>query len=595
MPVFAKKIAERDITAGIIIDFFNESFEQGLSFRRYFASYSNLIANGLILLKKDYGSSNLPDFKVLIEEHVLNYIVGDKNVYSTNESSMNTENPVTKFENVILDETLKTQIRDILYNHKKYFENIKKYRLTEIIDYGTALSMLFYGPSGTGKTMMARAVANYLQKPMVTLNVGKNPEIGYFDLPISAIEEVFRRARMMDAVLFLDECDKLTKHAYFKRELLVEIEKAAGIVIFATNKGKALPEAIDRRLLLKVNFGIPGYELRRKIWDIHFPEKSLLSKDFNFDALAKKYVLTGGQIKNCVLRAISQNTGKNNGDLIITQEDIENSARNILDEALHVINYSNIYNPRVTLDELNLNDEEKPKTAALIETINKTNDSKKRIMALFCCPEEQRIIAIAEGIAERLNLPVNVLPADLFYNEKSAYFLNYGDGAGYSEFIQIVSKELKRENSILVITDSHCELFEKNQEKKSNPKALFSILERIDKNVLFIYPSKLHGKKDLLKQFDCVLTFENYSAEEREKIWKEQLDGIGLEDAVDLARLSGDYCITGEQIGRAVNRLRMGYYLNGCKKLSMDDVIKQTGEILREDETSPILFGGEIK
>jgi len=56
---------------------------------------------------------------------------------------------------------------------------------------------------------------------------------------------------------------------------------------------------------MKVPFEIPNEELREKIWEVLIPNDVSLDTDVNCKALARKYIFTGGLIKNTLFMAIS--------------------------------------------------------------------------------------------------------------------------------------------------------------------------------------------------------------------------------------------------------------------------------------------------
>jgi ATP-dependent 26S proteasome regulatory subunit len=65
-----------------------------------------------------------------------------------------------------------------------------------------------------------------------------------------------------------------------------------------------LDSALERRVCLKIKFQPPNEALRVQIWKAHIPDKVELSPDVDFEALARGYEFSGGNIKNAVLNAI---------------------------------------------------------------------------------------------------------------------------------------------------------------------------------------------------------------------------------------------------------------------------------------------------
>ena len=86
--------------------------------------------------------------------------------------------------------------------------------------------------------------------------------------------------------------------------ILQELEKFSGVMVLTTNRKVQLDPALERRIALKVDFGMPdeGRTLRNMAKP-SFHQKHPLAKDVNFEHLAKEYAVSGGIIKNAALHA----------------------------------------------------------------------------------------------------------------------------------------------------------------------------------------------------------------------------------------------------------------------------------------------------
>jgi len=124
---------------------------------------------------------------------------------------------------------------------------------------------------------------------------------------------VFQEAVKNDAVLFFDEADAvfhrrgMTLAPWTNRDvnvLLNHLENFSGVSILATNLARVMDRALDRRIDIAVEFEIPDVEMRREIWRKLVPKEAPLAKDVDFEALSKKYVLSGGSILNVVRQAM---------------------------------------------------------------------------------------------------------------------------------------------------------------------------------------------------------------------------------------------------------------------------------------------------
>lgn len=189
----------------------------------------------------------------------------------------------------------------------------RKWGFGQKLSRGRGLSVLFTGPSGTGKTMAAEVLANGLSLTLhqIDLSMVVSKYIGETEKSLSAI---FSEAEMSQTLLFFDEADALfgkrteVKDAHDRyanievNYLLQRIEQYEGIVVLATNLHRNLDEAFVRRLSEVIEFSSPDEAARLQIWQKHFPEEAP-TKDIDFAFLARQFKLNGGNIHNIVLAA----------------------------------------------------------------------------------------------------------------------------------------------------------------------------------------------------------------------------------------------------------------------------------------------------
>jgi SpoVK/Ycf46/Vps4 family AAA+-type ATPase len=143
------------------------------------------------------------------------------------------------------------------------------------------------------------------------------------------IARLFRAAADQEAVLFFDEADAIATRRSagvtlpHDREmnltvnvLLRELEAFNGIVIFATNLAANFDPAFERRIRTHVLFDMPGVEERAQIWRLQIhPQKTPLGTDVDFRQLAEQYAVSGGDIKNAVIKAAAAAAAEPGPDL----------------------------------------------------------------------------------------------------------------------------------------------------------------------------------------------------------------------------------------------------------------------------------------
>lgn len=105
--------------------------------------------------------------------------------------------------------------------------------------------------------------------------------------------------------------------------LLTEIERHQGIVFLATNRPYDLDEAMHRRITTVVEYRAPDHAMRKQIWTTLLETTKIpVETDIDLDAIAVKYELTGGFIKNAVLSALLRAIARSNTDPVVNQEDL---------------------------------------------------------------------------------------------------------------------------------------------------------------------------------------------------------------------------------------------------------------------------------
>jgi SpoVK/Ycf46/Vps4 family AAA+-type ATPase len=129
------------------------------------------------------------------------------------------------------------------------------------------------------------------------------------------LEQIFDEAKSSNAILFFDEADAIfgkrseVKDAHDRYAnievsyLLQRMEAYDGVTILATNLRANLDEAFTRRLQFAVDFPFPQAEDRLRIWKTLFPEGVPREPGIDFDLLAHRFKLTGGNIRNIIVSA----------------------------------------------------------------------------------------------------------------------------------------------------------------------------------------------------------------------------------------------------------------------------------------------------
>jgi SpoVK/Ycf46/Vps4 family AAA+-type ATPase len=210
---------------------------------------------------------------------------------------------------------------------------------------GRGLAFNFAGPPGTGKTICAEAIAHELGRKLLVVDYAEAESMWIGETPKNIVA-TFRAAVEQNAVLFFDEADAIASRRSagspmrYEREsnltvnvLLRELEAFNGIVIFATNLAANFDPAFERRIRTHVLFEMPGVEERARIWQLQLhPKKTPVAPDVDFRWLAERYAMSGGDIKNAVIKAAAAAAAEPGSDLgkRITQAHFDAGAQDVL-------------------------------------------------------------------------------------------------------------------------------------------------------------------------------------------------------------------------------------------------------------------------
>lgn len=171
--------------------------------------------------------------------------------------------------------------------------------------------VLLVGPPGTGKTMLARAVAGEANAPFFSISGSEFVEM-FVGVGASRVRDLFAKAKKNSpCIIFIDEIDAVGRRrgsgmggGHDEREqtlnqILVEMdgfEQGTNVIVLAaTNRADVLDPALLRpgRFDRRVNIDLPDRKDREAILKIHFAKKPL-AKNVDLDALAAKSAGSSG-------------------------------------------------------------------------------------------------------------------------------------------------------------------------------------------------------------------------------------------------------------------------------------------------------------
>lgn len=198
-----------------------------------------------------------------------------------------------KLEDLVLPEQVYNQLRFICEAGR----NSKKLLQWKIPRSKEGVMSVFYGSSGTGKTMAAIAIANYLKLPIFRIDLSQIMD-KYVGETEKHLSKLLTDAKKNNCILLFDEADILfgkrtnissghDKYANLSTAfLLQEIESYNGIAILTSNLLQNIDTAFFRRFHYIVHFPMPNIKLRREIWERALP-KNKRKNDIDIDFLSQ--------------------------------------------------------------------------------------------------------------------------------------------------------------------------------------------------------------------------------------------------------------------------------------------------------------------
>ena len=201
--------------------------------------------------------------------------------------------------------------------------------------------VLLYGKPGTGKTLIAKAIAGEADVPFISMSGSEFIEM-FAGLGASRVRKLFERARKLSpCIVFIDEIDAIgsrrssnsgaeTENNQTLNQLLVEMDGFSSeetiIVLAATNRPEMLDKALLRpgRFDRQITIPAPDIRGREEILKIHSKDKKL-SPDVSLKSIAEDTAgFTGAELANIL----------NEAAIIATKKEHEAITNNDLDEAV---------------------------------------------------------------------------------------------------------------------------------------------------------------------------------------------------------------------------------------------------------------------
>lgn len=228
--------------------------------------------------------------------------------------------PRYRFSDIVLSEEAKAALKELLSLQKNKKLIFDQWGLGAVFPDRKSFTVNLYGPSGTGKTMTAHALAARLGKKLIIADYSEL-ESKFVGETSKNIVRLFRYAEKHDAVLLFDEADALLSKRVTgmfsatdagmnqtRNVLLKILDDYQGVVIFTTNFIRNFDQAFLRRISSHIRFEMPDQEMRERLWAHYIVPKFPLDGNRKeiIEKLAEIPDVTGSDVSAAVLKTAAR-------------------------------------------------------------------------------------------------------------------------------------------------------------------------------------------------------------------------------------------------------------------------------------------------
>jgi len=595
-----------EINVGSIAACLSVSTHDSIQILSCFDRQSNLIIKELIELDTVRNDENFLKSEVKISGQIVDCALDGSAGFSGILDCVKEIKMFTELDNVVLAGSLRDEVIQLIESYIKMLNSPEQVDIENLLSFGGGLALLFHGPSGTGKTMLARAIAKHTSRPLLTIN----PKyIDYHGIREEIIYTIYREAKRKDGIVFFDECDDLFQEdSAESRALLNEIENHPVVTILITNNPEKLDPALSRRIMRKVFFTMPDVEHRKKIWEVHIPDSIRLDECVNISEMARRYRFSGGQIRNAVQMAVSLAFNDvSSNEKVIVKRDALIKAAEAQSVGLVMSQEDNIFldengddthrfgaGEKALLDKVRaILHHYKPPDERLAAFMSKIGSNNTSLKVLITCPSFYRAVKAAEYVLNDLDYKITCKHVKSVLNE----LIESKEEIMYSRRKRMkrssVFESIKPVESILVIGDQERCIETAMQGKDEIPQTWLDLenhLVNISDPVIYVTSATQIPKKFTSKWFHYRICLHDENAHDRKLLWKHFLNEIGVGGKVGNDAYEHVYPLDRDLFKNLLNILRYEVQVNHGRLTAAD--IKNIVDMIQDDHPhTGVLFG----
>lgn len=578
---------------GTILSILCPDYRRQLLCRKHFSIEAPLIKQEIVSIE-DFNdkTSNILEQRICLNERYVRHLIGDNNMYSQSFKYISRERSSVSLDQIVMPGNTKEELVLHVGKYLRDRNNGKSTRLDNFYGYGTALALLFHGPSGTGKTMMAKALAANFNSQLLIVRFNdnnqwwKNEEI---------IDTAFQEAALNNGFVFFDEADDLFENgSSLSRNLLLKIEKARCVVILATNKSLDLDPAMERRLSMKVYFPMPDASQRLNLWKALMPDFVLLAPDVDLEYLANRYLFSGGLIKNSIFMAINAVSRDDAGPATLFQKQLVHAADLQSVSMVDRGEFCRSYTPQRKINELPLGRHPLDELRNIARVYHLLQKEGLGLNVLISASHLETGIHAVEALAAECNMMVKSYNYhDVISTDKESRVIDPITQKKITR-MDYAFKPIPGDSSLTLFVD-HERLIKWEQAEENNKISISSSRVSLQNHLRLhngLFCMVVHqGQYNVLPvEFHVHLKLEYPLEEMQMQHWENKLSSISVNNG-DLVELVEHYPMHIEEIDFITQRALIQSIIEGQSPHPSLDTVKSVIARYRSRNEMPLLFG----
>jgi SpoVK/Ycf46/Vps4 family AAA+-type ATPase len=290
----------------MVINLLCHSIEERFRARGYFSPGVPLIKNHLLYLTGEVpnGQHALLSKSINVDERIISYLLGTDEIDPRIRKFSTIIEPKRSFRELIFPDENKNKLKELIKWHS---------------DSNVPLISLFWGPYGTGKKMTGEAVCKELRISL--LMVDSKALVGGESL--NTLSLILREALLRNSSLYIEGFDAIMKEdgRISVSGLIQDIDQFQGWVFLSSETPWEPPAVLKNHRFVSYNFPLPSFAIRKKLWESFLNGRANIS-DMELSALASKFNLSGGQIRDALFTAWNISVAKKPGAPGLSIEDL---------------------------------------------------------------------------------------------------------------------------------------------------------------------------------------------------------------------------------------------------------------------------------